>query len=300
MRDISHLPRWSTGITSVFSFNGGTWQAWNKPSGISQIAMLCIGAGAGGAGGGATSSGTGATGGAGGGSGAVSRLRINADLVPDILFVNVGAGGAGGGSNASGSAGALSYISVAAGQTSAAYLFLVSGAAAPTAPAVGTTGGTAGTIMAATGAAYCCLGDWTAIAGQAGGGGGANTGAAGTAVTWGGSGVFLSGGAGGGGKGTTAGTDFAGGNITGAGLVPTILGGSAVAPEDLGDAGIVIQRPFSSTGGAGGRAFGGTNATTGGAGGPGAIGSGGGGGGASTTGGAGGRGGDGLVIITAW
>ena len=300
------LPR-QTGDTQTFycqnTVGALVWHEWRKPRGCTMVNLFCLGSGAGGAGGGAAISGTGAAGGAGGGTGAISRLLIPADFLPDLLYINVGVGGDGGTSNNSGLTGQLSFISTQMGSTVASNLVLVSGTAAPGAAAVGTTGGTAGTAFAGTGAAYSGMGVLQFIAGQAGAGGGANTGAAGSNITWGGSGITISGGAGGGGKGTTAGTDFAGGNITGGGSMPTRTGGSTTAALN-GEDGLNYYRypqvGLSTCGGAGGRAFGGTNATTGGNGGRAGFGCGGGGGGASTTGGVGGRGGDGLVIISAW
>ena len=96
----------------------------------------------------------------------------------------------------------------------------------------------------------------------------------------------------------------AGGNITGAGIVPTISGGTTATTIN-GDSGFISVRPnemvsqytpFISTGGAGG---GSTTSGTGGNGGNGEIGSGGGGAGSGSSGiASGGRGGDGVVIIT--
>jgi hypothetical protein len=102
----------------------------------------------------------------------------------------------------------------------------------------------------------------------------------------------LTGGAGGGGA-TSA--DFSGGNITGAGDMPTINGGTASIKD--GSPGLTLWSPFRACGGAGGAAL---NSAAGGVGGGGGIGCGGGGGGAGTTGGVGGRGGDGLVVIVSW
>ena len=103
---------------------------------------------------------------------------------------------------------------------------------------------------------------------------------------------------------TTANAQAVGGNITGAGFIPTISGGAVGGFN--GTAGfnqfnpssiLSSSSPLFFTGGAGG----GSNARgTGGDGGNGAFGCGGGGGGAGLTGGRGGRGGDGLVIITCW
>jgi hypothetical protein len=105
----------------------------------------------------------------------------------------------------------------------------------------------------------------------------------------------MSGGAGGAGHRPNA--TYNGGNVTGNGRLPTVLGGTG--PGGAGGHGLTIFNPFMSCGGGGGASsF--TGTISGGPGGNGGLGSGGGGGGAGSTGGLGGRGGDGFVIITTW
>ncbi len=152
--------------------------------------------------------------------------------------------------------------------------------------------------MAQTSSILSYMGIFSSVTGSSGGAGGAVAGAIGASVTA-LTGVPVCGGAGGG--GTTA-ADFAGGNITGAGLINTIPGGAAGSnPGNQGTqlGGFYNPRgnPLICTGGSGG---GSSNAGVGGRGGDGAIGCGGGGGGAGTTGGTGGSGGSGLVMIISW
>jgi hypothetical protein len=107
--------------------------------------------------------------------------------------------------------------------------------------------------------------------------------------------LFVCGGAGGAGS-TSA--DFAGGNITGAGVVTTISGGSAGA--NIGRNGLSDFARFVFTGGSG---AGSSNSVNPGArgGDAGGYGCGGGGGGAGVTvSGGGGNGSPGLVVITVW
>lgn len=241
--------------------------------------MLCIGAGAGGGSSGASNTGWG-----GGGSGAISRLTIPALFIPDRLYVQVGTSGA------QNSAGAESFISSQEMSTAVGDLFLVSGAAA--APAVSsTTGGAAETIATSALCKLSTFGIATFIAGVAGANGGNAPSIAGSnaAVL---SNIPLSGGGGGGGGGSNS-----GGNITGAGIYPTILGGSGTG--NAGNSGFTIYKPFVSSGGSGGS--GGSiisgSGANGGAGGNGGIGCGGGGGGGGNVSGSGGIGGNGFVGI---
>ena len=122
-------------------------------------------------------------------------------------------------------------------------------------------------------------------------------GAAGESVTFGLNGLPITGGAAGGSVSATN-VDVAGGNVIGAGRIPTLTGGAAGG--GAGKSGYVVteQTVFSALGDSGG----GTNglAGVGGAGGDGAIGSGGGGGGGGVTGGAGGNGGPGMILILWW
>ncbi len=80
----------SKGVSNAF-------QTWSKPSGISFVHIITIGAGAGGSSGLGTNTTAGSLGGGGGGgSGGMTDVFLPAYLVPDVLYINVGLGGAGG------------------------------------------------------------------------------------------------------------------------------------------------------------------------------------------------------------
>jgi hypothetical protein len=279
------------------------WIQWRKPRGISSAIFYCIGGGAGGGGGFTRAPGAAGGGGGGGGPGAISRLFVStARIIPDILYLLPGNFGVGGAANSSGQAGAQSYISVAP-STTAAFLLLTAqgGAATSTAGASGAggSGGAQGTASAIANMPFAILGPFlSATGGAAGGAGATNGGAAGSSVAAMSSGI-LSGGAGGGGVTITTNAVSNGGNISTAGIIPVITGGTGNATTPTAGAdGIWNWSPLSGTGGAGGGADG--TAGTGGFGGKGAFGCGGGGGGAGVTGGSGGDGGAGLILIQCW
>lgn len=300
MLDASFLPRVGNANIDWFT-STDTWFPWVKPRNCSFVYIYCVGAGGGGGGGFTAAASAQRGGGGGGGSGAISRLFINAMFLPDTIYAYVGRGGAGGsGSGVAGTAGGRSYLGVYGNPAGSPHLILRSGGADAGGGGAGTgaAGGAAGaasTITASSDAFLSGLGSWVAVAGQAGAAGGAS--GVGTSVTWGGAGIFGSGGAGGGGV-TSSDVPSRGGQITGAGYLPT-LGPTTFIPSQSG---ILIPPSLQliTTGGTGGF---GASAGVGGvgiAGGDGGIGSGGGGGGGGVTGGAGGRGGDGLVVIMAW
>lgn len=283
--------------------SGNEWIPWFKPRGATQVTFFVVGGGGGGGGGRTGASGTARGGGGGGGSSAVTRLTVPACLLPDILWIQVGAGGAGGAANSAGSSGTVSIVSRQPNNTDA-NVIAISGSTNAGGGSAGTTtggggGGSLSSAATAGSAPYLTLGAFTSLAGLPGASGGAHTGANGTSTTA-LSSHILSGGAGGGGT-PTADTNFSGGNINAAGIIPTISGGAAGAN---GGAGVTFDPfdfltppwPFTACGGGGG----GTNGAsgTGGTGGRGGIGCGGGGGGGGVTGGTGGQGGDGIVVIT--
>lgn len=304
-----------TGILSPSAITSHVF-TWNKPKGIRNVNILCVGGGGGGGSGGAGAAGTARSGGGGGGSGAVSKITIQASLLPDILYVQPGSGGIGalGVTNANGLAGVnggVSYVAIAPDVATAqnTVVYAGGGNGGGLGGTVNSTGGTAGTIGSQ---ALMPIGFATGIlhllAGQAGSAD--TTGAAGGAVTpfTAGPGICTGGSAGG---GTTAvNGQAAGGAISTAGVWPTIPGGTTVG--NPGENGInyglhlnansldylTSRYPLMSTGGTGG---GGNGNGNGGRGACGGFGSGGGGGGASNggfTGGEGGSGGAGLIIIT--
>jgi hypothetical protein len=272
-------------------FNGGTWQTWIKPRGAKLVNIICQGSGAGG-GGGFQSVG-GRAGGGGGGSGATARLTINANLLPDILYILPGIGGAGGLGGApatAGTPGQNSFVTLIPSTTSVSNVVLRSGTTPATAGGAGTTaaGGTgaAETISVIANSIFANLGTFTFQAGVVANS--AGTGNAGTTTPS----NFVTNSGGGGGTGT-------GGAVTATGVFPGITG---AAVTTNGQDGIILYKPTLML--YGGRGGGGTSAqfTNGGNGGKGAPGAAGGGGGASSNTGVnagnGGRGGDGFIIIT--
>ena len=91
MLDLSYFQNQNSNVQGFF--NGGTWQTWIKPRGAKLVNIICQGSGAGGGGGFQSTGGRG--GGGGGGTGATARLTINANLLPDILYILPGIGGNG-------------------------------------------------------------------------------------------------------------------------------------------------------------------------------------------------------------
>lgn len=288
MLDLSYFQTQNSNVQGFF--NGGTWQTWIKPRGAKLVNIICQGSGAGGGGG--TSSGN-RPGGGGGGTGATARLNIDANLLPNILYILPGVGGAGGiggatGVVTSGSPGQNSFVTIIPSTGSVSNVVLRSGTTPATAGLFGlNAGGAAGaaeTISVIANNIFANLGTFTFQAGAAGSTGGTSAGSGITPAN------FITGGTGGGGIGT-------GGAFLTTGVFPAI----AATPANTNGAGnIILYKPtLMLFGGLGG---GGSSAGNGGNGGNGAPGAGGGGGGGSVnTGpnlGNGGRGGDGFVIIT--
>jgi hypothetical protein len=287
MIDLSYIQS-ADSNTQVFQ-NGGTWQTWVKPKNAKLIHFMAAGSGAGGGGGYLAPTGT-KTGGGAGGSGATTRLTLQANLIPDILYIYAGKGGLGGiggitGTASIGSSGQTSFVCLIPNTGSMANVVLRSG----TTPSVGGTAGS--TATSAGGAAeiavlatiqsnglFVNLGHYTVTLGVAGTSGGAGGGTSATVLNY----V----------QSATGGGGTAGGGIqTGTDLIVTT---PSSAVNTNGTSGLVMYKPLFLRGGSG--AGGGT---TGGKGGNGAPSAGGGGGGAGTTSaGTGGKGGDGFVIIT--
>ena len=287
MLDLSYFQNQNSNVQGFF--NGGTWQTWIKPRGAKLVNIICQGSGAGGGGG--TSAGN-RPGGGGGGTGATARLTINANLLPDILYILPGIGGAGGiggatGVVTNGSPGQNSFVTLIPSTGSVSNVVIRSGTTPATAGLFGNlasgVAGVAETISLIANNIFANLGNFTFQAGVAG------TNSGGISVT---PSNFIISATGGGNSGI-------GGGVTGVGVFPTIVG-AAVNTNGLGN--IVLYKPtlmlFGGLGGGGSAAA----LTTGGNGGNGAPGTGGGGGGGSTNTGVnagnGGRGGDGFVIIT--
>jgi hypothetical protein len=289
MLDLSYFQNQNSNVQGFF--NGGTWQTWIKPRGAKLVNIICQGSGGGG-GGGLQSTGTRA-GGGGGGSGATARLIINANLLPDRLYILPGIGGAGGLGGApatAGSPGQNSFVTLIPSTTSVSNVVLRSGTTPATAGGAGTTaaGGTGAgeTIAVITNSIFANLGTFTFQAGVVSNS--AGTGNAGLTTPS----NFVTNAGGGSGTGL-------GGAVAATGVFPGITG---AAVNTNGQDGIILYKPTLML--YGGRGGGGSSAagTNGGNGGNGAPGAAGGGGGASTNigvnAGNGGRGGDGFVIIT--
>ena len=292
MLDLSYFQNQNSNVQGFF--NGGTWQTWIKPRGAKMVNIICQGSGAGG-GGGIQNASTPRPGGGGGGTGATARLTINANLLPDILYILPGIGGAGGvggvsGSATNGSPGQNSFVTLIPSTGSVSNVVLRSGTTPATAGASGINlGGVAGaaeTISVIANNIFANLGTLTFQAGQVAAAGGTGNGGA---VVY---GNYTTGGGGGGGTGNGSG-------ISAAGVFPAI---PAATVNTNGANGIILYRPIlilTAGMGGGGSSAAGTNGGNGGNGAPGT--GGGGGGGSSNTGvnaGNGGNGGDGFVIIT--
>jgi hypothetical protein len=271
MIDLLHLPKQQNGTIDYFpgfsNTDGGSWEIWNKPRGISFIKIITISGGEGGQGGGTGIGGAGP----GGNSGSVTTVMMPAIFLPDRLYVSSGVGGfAGNGGSSStgfpGGSGVASYVSIAQ-STAAIYVVCYSNGS--------------GTLTAATiaNALQAGQGNFTALAGQAGATAGGN-------ITYPTTGLLLSGGAGGRPNAGTPGVITAPASQTSTYNIFQTLSAGANGIENF--------QLLLSTGGAGGG-----NAAKGGNAG---FGSGGGGGGynVSGTGGDGGKGGNGLVIISCW
>lgn len=272
------------------------WQLYRRPAGAKWLMALVMGGGSGGAGGCSRPAGEDGGGGGSGVNSAISRGLWLWDMLPDTLFVQVASGGPGGAADVAGAAARPSKVAFMPGGSSVSQYLIQSSNGFTTNPSPGTTtaggaGGGGSSVLASTQGVGLGYGAWFSTAGNGGIVGGAHTGAVGGSISLPGSLPTTRGASGAG----SSGQDFAGGNITGSSLIPTVLGGQN--PGDPGGDGFCSWKPFFMTGGAGGAS---NDAGTGGKGGDGAYGCGGGGGGAGVTGGAGGRGGDGLVMFWSW
>lgn len=295
------IPYWEEENRFVFiTGSTSTWQTFTKPAGISFVNILAIGGGAGGSQGTNTAAPT--SGGGGGGSGAIMSVTYAASYLPDCVFIQVGNGGAGSTSHGTvGSAGGTTYVSIQP-LTTASYLLALANPGNPGAnfSAAGIAGVVTTTITCPN---ITSAISYNLLAGVAGGAG-ATTAANAASLTALSSHVLTGGTGGGYFTGTVA---YNGGDIIGAGIIPTVPGGIFVGSGDTdrsGNAGVWFWKPLCGTGGTGG-ASSGSSASRLLRGGNGAYGCGGGGGGAGTsytdaTLKTGGNGGSGLVIITCW
>ena len=305
MLDLGFLPSATgTGTSEFFVAQGNTssttlgFITWQKPRGKSMINILLVGNGGNGGAGviGANST---AAGGGGGGSGSQVVVCMPLHLLPDTLYIWLFASGTVG-----------SRVSIYPDTTTQhCVAFANPGGAGGNAS--GATAGAAGAAGAAPTAANMPLG-WSfakAIIGNAGTIGG-TTGAVGV-LTIPVSGLIVTAGTGGAGLGAAASIGSAGGSITGAGLFPSVSGGSSTTssttPPGSGIAGVKpVDKATYFYGGTGGGATHGSATGAGlaqSSGGNGAPGCGGGGSGGARTGstaGAAGLGGPAFCIITCW
>lgn len=280
---------------------------WRVPKNASFVYVLCVGGGSGGGAGASGGTGTSRTGGASGSRGAAAKMIIPAFLLPRVIYVQPGWGGSGGALTFQGSDTLSSHITDTPSPTNQANIIIQSGALSSNASAIG---GQAGTTVAANGQQaepiatnllqpMGGLAIWAAFGDVTDTGSNSSIGAVGQSGTFGGAAtkglVMTEGGAGG--SVSVGNVAFAGGGVTGAGKVQSIVGGVAGgATGGDGGPGLNSFWPMVFTGGAGG----GGGTTQGGAGGQGGYGCGGGGGGGGTTGGVGGPGGPGFIIIVCW
>lgn len=280
--------------SKTFTSVGDGWITFSLPKNCNNIMLVGTGGGGGGGNGMTGASGTNRGGGGGGSAGATTRVIYPRDVLPDVIFIRVGKGGT------ATNPGTSTIVSLWGNVPTSIVnsIFTANGGIAGgtgTAVAAG-AGGNAASATTLNNANYMAMGVFNSMTSQPGTNGGAHTGATGTDVSF----PTFSVGAvscGTGGAGTPiANTNFRGGDLNGVAHVPVILGG--LAGSNRGNNGVLLQKPFYSTGGTGG----GSNGTgAGGNGGDGAFGGGGGGGGgAGTTGGTGGRGGDGFLKVSWW
>ena len=302
-----------TPISSTVDFQRFTSSGtWYKPTGVTEVFVLCVGGGGGGAGGGTGSAGDTRVGGTGGGGGATSPLHFDAVDLAETITVTVGDGGAGGASQAAGSAGGtssfgsvLSAYGGGGGKEGNSGGGTRSGGAGGGAGAVGengdldntTGGGPGGTGGAAENAGFGGAGSGAGIAGAASAWGGAGGGGTAPGGFKGGSSLWGGAGGGAGGAISSSNTEYPGADGGNTGTITVGGGGTGGAARVSGSNGAAGNLYKRGQGGGGGG--GGLDPGAGGAGG--APGGGGGGGGANNTGaGAGGGGGRGEVMVWSW
>lgn len=274
---------------------GASWHTWTKRKTASMVHILLLGAGGNGGTGVAGANST-AAGGGGGGSGGQTSVLVPAYLLPDVLFISLTYGGTA----------AASYVSYDR-TTAAQSVIAIANAGGNGGNAAGATAGAAGAAGAIATIATmprAGVGFFNLLAGQAGIIGGTTV--AGAALTAPTTGLMVAGGTGGGGLPAAAAVGTAGGNFTGSGAWPILLGGTSAGASSAGGAGATgvdayngIWLPTPGTGGASG---GGTTGGSG-AGGRGSPGCGGGGSGGCITGqvvGIKGDGGMAVCLITQW
>jgi hypothetical protein len=315
MLDLIHLPS-GNGASDIQTFIGTStaagqnWTTWIKPRGKTMCSIFMVGKGGNG-GTGVVAANSLAGGGGGGGSGAQISLTMPLALLPDQLFVSM--------AGISATTTLASYIAIApplgaggGGPVANNVLIMVNGGGNGGNASAGTGGaaGAAGAVSASTGMPLGWMWVDLTVPGSAGGVGGAAVTAANVALPT--NGLLVTAGTGGGGLPAAAATGTSGGNLTGAGVFPTISGGvgsaTATAPADFGRSGCQpVPKLAYWMGGTGGASTHGTATGAGlvqSIGGNGAIGSGGGGNGGALTGSTAqtvvGMGGPAFAMIVCW
>lgn len=294
MLDFFHLPVGVKADVQVFQTTGvaSAMQVWNKPRGVSMVAMFLVGAGGNGGNGAVGASGS-AAGGGGGASGGQTFVCVPAHRVPDRLHLLLS-----------------SDVSVLIAPTDTALnRFALARVGGNGGNASGATAGTAGATATAAAIADCplaALGVYNFIGGQGGAAGGSI--AVPPVITLPTTGLVVTGGTGGSGViGTNAGGSFsiAGGFPTqNGGIAPTVAtdpGGNGSNGFNFVIAG--LRYSYGGTGGSSSNSVATGSGLFGGNGGAGGTGCGGGGGGGCLTGGVagvGGRGGPGQITMAAW
>ncbi len=309
MFDLLHIPNdTGSGLVQTFMGNaqavGTAWNTWTKPRGKTMLSIVLVGAGGNG-GTGVVGANSAAGGGAGGQSGAITTLVLPLWAVPNVLFLSLA------GLKPTATANFASIITFAPVNTANNVLAFARGGLHGGNASAG-TGGTVGTAAAIATAANMPLG-WLytlqVLASQVGAAGGAAVTAANLALPT--TGAFVTGGTGGGGLPAGGATGTNGGNLTGAGFIPSVPGGAgsatATVPAAWGSSGCIPgPGQLYRLGGTGGASTHGTATGAGlvqSSGGWGAPGCGGGGmGGAltSSTVGTVGYGGPAFAILTCW
>ena len=123
MLDLSYFQTGNSNVQAFYS-NPGGWQTWIKPRGAKSINILCIGAGGGGGSYNAIQQAPG-----GGAAAGYVRATYQANILPDVLYVQTGIGGAGTTTSPqNGGTGSVSYVSIVPDSTSRANIVCISSA----------------------------------------------------------------------------------------------------------------------------------------------------------------------------
>lgn len=302
------LPRSTDSFQQTFYANssviGEAWHSFVRPRGCSFSQLLILsGGGVGGAG--AVGAASTAGGGGGGASGQQSSLRILWLMLPDVIYFSIGKGGI------AASNGIDTIVSISPDTVAQNCIMRCIGGTKgdPGGAGTGGNGGTTTAFGAISTYPLICAGQSFNLASQAGVVGGST--GAGFNIALPATGLIVTGGSSGAGLRGANLSGNTGGQITGAGIFPTLasVAGGTTAPTG-GSLGASGMKPVAKLcyfyGGNGGSSSGLSavpTGSTGGNGGNGAYGCGGGGGGGGFTGSVaalGGLGGDGIIFVNSW